>query len=388
MVTGHRPPCGGHGVNEATANLPSRLTWLRALREPALATAWTLAEWEHAVRLARRMRLLAQLAEGLDAAGLLDCIPPQPRRHLIAEQRLSRWRTSAVMWTMERVATALGDASYPRVLLKGAAYIAQGLPIGGGRLPSDLDVLVPRAYLADAQEQLSSAGWTTKWLDEHDRRYYYEWSHEVPPMKHPLLTVELDLHHNILPPVARTTVDAGKLIARSMPSKWAGWQVLDPADQLLHSAAHLFFDSEMRDRMRDLADMDGLIRHFGTEPGFMNRLPLRARELGLQEPLALASHFCVRWFGTPVPAEVIESIESMGPGRIQRAWLLPMLAKVLIPADPDDTWQPVQEVAAIVLFVRHHLRRMPLRLLVPHLWHKLGWGRSHVKVDMPEGTGA
>jgi hypothetical protein len=104
-------------------------------------------------------------------------------------------------------------------------------------------------------------------LDAHDQRYYREWSHEVPPMQHPVHAVELDLHHNILPPVARTTVDADRLLQRLRPSRWAPWSVFDPADQMLHSAAHLFLDAEPRDRVRDLVDLDGLGRHFGQHDG-------------------------------------------------------------------------------------------------------------------------
>ena len=350
---------------------PSNLAWLQALRQPELALSWPLAEWERVVRLARRLRLLARLAEGLTAANLMDRIPPRARRHLIAEQRLSRWRMAAVVWTLERVATMLEDAAYPCVLLKGAAYIGQGLPMAAGRLPSDLDILVPREHVSNAQARLVKGGWKTVELDEHDSRYYYEWSHEVPPMTHPLLALELDLHHNILPPIARTHVDADILLKCLRPSKWAPWQVLDPADQVLHSAAHLFQDSEARDRIRDLADLDGLLRHFGVAPGFMSRLPERAQALGLETPLALACHFCVNWFGTPIPAAVLKTIESIGPGRLQRAWLLPLLSSALMPTEPDDDPLLRQDLAAFALLVRYHQQRMPLRLLVPHLWHKL-----------------
>jgi len=350
---------------------PSNLAWLQALRQPELALSWPLAEWERVVRLARRLRLLARLAEGLTAANLMDRIPPRARRHLIAEQRLSRWRMAAVVWSLERVATMLEDAAYPCVLLKGAAYIGQGLPMAAGRLPSDLDILVPREHVSNAQARLVKGGWKTVELDEHDSRYYYEWSHEVPPMTHPLLALELDLHHNILPPIARTHVDADILLKCLRPSKWAPWQVLDPADQVLHSAAHLFQDSEARDRIRDLADLDGLLRHFGVAPGFMSRLPERAQALGLETPLALACHFCVNWFGTPIPANVLKTVESIGPGRLQRAWLLPLLSSALMPTEPDDDPPLRQELAAFALLVRYHRQRMPLRLLVPHLWHKL-----------------
>jgi hypothetical protein len=364
---------------------PPRLLWLQALRQPELALSWSLPEWERVVRLARRLRLLARLAEGLMAAGLIERVPPQARRHLIAEQRLSRWRMAAMLWTLERVATMLGDTPYPRILLKGAAYIGQDLPIAAGRLPSDLDILVPQAHVHDAQARLIQAGWSAMELDEHDRRYYYEWSHEVPPMTHPLLGMELDLHHNILPPVARTHVDADALLDRLRPSKWSTWQVLDPADQVLHSAAHLFFDSEMRNRIRDLVDLDGLFRHFGATPGFMSRLTERARELGLEEPLALACHFCVNWLATPIPADVLESIESSGSSRLRRAWLLPLLSAALMPTEPDDSPPLRQDIAAMVLLARYHRQRMPLRLLVPHLWHKARVNRS---ADRAKGSDA
>lgn len=362
-------------MKPASVDPPPRLAWLQALQRPERVLAWSLSEWERVVRLARRLRLLARLAQGIAQAGLMDRIPPQASRHLHSELRLSAWRMGAMVWALERVAAMLGDAPYPRVLLKGAAYVGQELPIAAGRLPSDLDILVPRRHIADAQARLALAGWQTVELDDHDRRYYHEWSHEVPPMRHAQFGMELDLHHNILPPVARTHVDADLLLAQLQPSKWPSWQVLDPADQVLHSAVHLFHDSELRDRLRDLVDLDGLFRHFGAAPGFMTRLQARAQCLGLEGPLALACHFCVNWLGTPIDAHARQAIQASGPGRLRRAWLLPLLGAVLMPTEPDDRPSLWQGAAATVLLVRHHRQRMPLRLLLPHLWHKLRVGK-------------
>lgn len=365
--------------------VPPQLAWLQALRRPELALRWSLAEWERVVRLARRLRLLARLACSLDAAGLMDSVPAPARRHLQSAQRVSHWRSSAMLWTMERVATALGDAPYPRVLLKGGAYMAQGLPIAPGRLPSDLDMLVPQAHVVDAQQRLLQAGWNEQELDEHDQRYYREWSHEVPPMSHPVLAVELDLHHNILPPVARTHVDAQLLLGQLRPSNWTDWQVLQPMDQVLHSASHLFLDSELRDRLRDLVDLDGLLRYFGEAPGFWAQLPDRARELGLSEPLALACSFTERWLGTPIPQAARAAIAAQGPGGLRRAWLLPMFEQILMPTEPDALPSFGQRFAAWLQLVRYHRQRMPLRLLLPHLWHKWRAGRL-VDGDAVEGN--
>lgn len=354
-----------------TRPVPEWATWLRALREPAIALQWSLADWERVVRLARRLRLLARLAEGLAAQGLLDSTPAPVQRHLLSAMRLSRWRTGAMVWALERVARPLQGMACPLVLLKGGAYIGQQLPIAPGRLPSDVDILVPRAHIEEATARLKEAGWVAADLDAHDQRYYHEWSHEVPPMNHPLHPVELDLHHNILPPVARTHVDADLLLARLQPSQWPAWQVLHPVDQVLHSAAHLFLDSELQDRLRDLVDLDALLRHFGADPAFWAELPARARQLGLAEPLALACHFTATWLGTPIPAAVQAEVRAQGPSPARRRWLLPLMAAVLTPTEPDARPSRRQDAAALAVLARYHRQRLPLRLLLPHLWHKM-----------------
>lgn len=351
--------------------LPPQLAFTLALREPALALSWTIAEWEQTIRTARRLRLLARLAAGLDAGGLSSQVNALPRNHLRAELQLSRWRLQSMQWAMECVDRTLDGTGYPRVLLKGAAYLAQDLPIGSGRLPADLDIMVPKAHLLDAMDRLKRDGWQDLELDEHDRRYYFEWSHEVPPMRHPIHTMELDLHHNILPPLARTHVDAGLLLARLRPSLQPGWSVLHPVDQVLHSASHLFLDSEPRERVRDIVDLDGLMRHFGVnEPGFWDELPRRGAVLGLGEPLALALHFVVRWYGTPVPAAALDIAKKGGPGWARRAWLHPLWERLLTPGDPDRCTPWMQQVAAQMVLARYHAQRLPWRLLIPHLWRK------------------
>lgn len=358
------------------------MAWLQALRQPEQTLDWTLPQWERVLRLSRRLRLLGRLAESVEAAGLTASVPAPVARHLQAELRYSRWRTRLLLWGLERLPAMMGEPPYPLVLLKGAAYVVQGLPIASGRLPSDIDILVPREHLADAQERLLAAGWAETALDDHDRRYYHEWSHEVPPMRHALHGLELDLHHNILPPVAHTRVDIALLLARLQPSPSAPWQVFHPQDQVLHSAAHLFHDSDARDRLRDLVDLDGLLRHFDALPGFWQGLPARASALGLNEPLALACHFATLWLRTPVPETVLMEIQRAGPSASRRAWLHAMLSAVLTPTEPDQGPSARQDLAALALLVRHHWRRMPLGILLPHLWHKWRTGRKVASDDV------
>jgi Uncharacterised nucleotidyltransferase len=344
---------------------PPSLDWLQALREPERACTWTLADWQRVLRLARRLRLMGRLAHGLRSAGLTHQLPVPVQRHVESEWRQARWRQTALRWTVERVGAVLAGTPYPRLLLKGAAYESLALDFSRGRLAGDLDILVPRAHLAEAQQRLIDAGWSEPRLDAHDQQYYHAYSHEVPPMTHPQHAFELDLHHNILPPVGQVKVDADVLLARAQASHWTGWQLLSPVDMVLHSAAHLFLDGEPQERLRDLVDMDGMLRCFGTRPGFWDELPARARELGLMEPLSLALHFTTRWLGLQVPAQVLVACT------VPRGPWVHLLEKVLMPIEPDALPARGQDLAALALLVRYHRRRMPLSLLVPHLWHKV-----------------
>jgi len=351
-----------------------RWPWLQALSQPEVSAGWTLAEWQVAVRQTRRLRLLARLAESIAGAGLFDSVPEPVAQILRSEQLISSYRQRLVSWAATCIARTLVDLNAPLVLLKGSAYQAQRLPISAGRLPSDLDILVPRSALAQALQALKSAGWEEAELDDHDRRYYHEWSHEVPPMRHGSHPIELDLHHNILPPLGSVTIDMQALLAECRPSEWPGWSVLSPCDQVLHSAAHLFFDSEPLERVRDLVDLDGLLRHHAAaDERFWPALAHRAEQLGLVEPLLLCCHFCNRWLATPIPAPMQGRLRSVD------AWhrLLRLLFDALLaPADLDRPRPLAQRLARTLVLWRYHLRRMPLRLLLPHLWHKVRAART------------
>jgi hypothetical protein len=351
--------------------MPLHLELVAAIRQPQRTLSWPVAVWEQQVRLARRLRLLSRLAAAVEDQDLLQAVPSQPQRHLWSELRLSRWRTDAMRWAAERIGARLADRGYPIVLLKGAAYLSQGLSISRGRLPSDLDIMVPRDAMRDAQDCLRLDGWQEMELDAHDLRYYSEWSHEAPPMRHPAHRMELDLHHNILPPLGRPHVQAEVLFRRIQSAPWTGWSVLSPADQFLHAAAHLFCDSVFRDRLRDLVDLDGLARELVAGEQAWADVVARAQELGLAEQCALACHFLTLWFDTPLPdVPVSDALESSLARLTGRRPLLKLLSSALTPMAPDEEPGLRERVVDQVLLARYHLHRLPLRLLIPHLIHK------------------
>jgi hypothetical protein len=350
------------------------LSWLVALRRPEEVLGWSLEQWDHRVRLARRLRLLGRLAEAVLGAGLSSRLPEPVANALVGGSRLARMRSQALSWCRDEVARALDGLDAPLVLLKGAAYMAQRLPNALGRLPSDLDILVPARALPQARARLLAAGWTEVDLDDHDQRYYREWSHELPPMRHPMHAIELDVHHNILPPVARDRVDGEVLIEAAFAldvSLAASWWVLSKEDQVLHCAAHLFHDSEHRDRLRDLIDLEVLLgAHGADDPEFAARLVGRARRLGLEDALALGVTLLREGLGATLDP-VLDGMAREALSHRHLAFLCGRFATVLAPLDPDAEpgWQ--LRASEALLLARHHWRRMPLPLLLKHSWHKL-----------------
>ena len=206
----------------------------------------------------------------LDRLGLLGEVPAAPRAHLAAAQLLARAQAEAVRREIGYIERALAATGAPIVLLKGAAYLLAGHQIAHGRIFSDIDILVPRAALPEVEAALMLRGWVSEKTTPYDQRYYRRWMHELPPMRHMTRRTVLDVHHAILPVTARLKPDSARLLAASLPL--AGeprLRVLAPVDMVLHSATHLFCNEDVGNGLRDLVDLDGLLRAFRGGAGFL-----------------------------------------------------------------------------------------------------------------------
>ena len=338
-----------------------------ALRDPRALPERTLRQWEDLIRQARSANLLARLAVLLEDHGLLPQVPEAPRAHLQAAIVVSRAQVEAVRREVAYVSKALARTGVDVVLLKGAAYLFAELPAGRGRLFSDVDILVPEAAIPEVEAALMLHGWATTHHDPYDQRYYRQWMHELPPMQHVVRQTVLDVHHAIVPTTARLKPASAKLLAASRPlAEGSGLRVLAPPDMVLHSAAHLFLNEDLGSGLRDLADLDSLLRQFGPRAAFWERLTARARELDLARPLYYALRYAVRILAAPVPAQALSASEAARPP----AWLRPVMDALYLRAlrpdhsCADDRFTPL---ARRLLYVRAHWLRMPPLMLARHL---------------------
>src|SRR5262249_36704643 len=271
------------------------------LSNPRNLTSLTLKEWDVVIQQGRKAAMLAKIHALLDESKLLHLIPSAPKAHLEAAHVVASDQERVIRWEVYCVQRALARVAPNFVLLKGAAYILSKLPIARGRIQSDVDVLVPKSELIAAEAALLANGWKHVKLEKYDQRYYRNWSHELPPLYHSERGTIIDVHHNILPETGRLHPDPNKLLERAEPINGSACRRLCPVDMILHSAAHLFQDGDFHQGVRELADVDGLLRFFGAQRGFWEDLLQRAPEMNLHRPLFYALRYSGRFLQTPIP---------------------------------------------------------------------------------------
>lgn len=343
---------------------------------------WSPGQWESVLGQARQSGLLGRLGMLYRDRNWLDAVPASPRHHLESGVTLVERQQHEVQWEVHNLRKTLMGLDAPVVLLKGSAYLMASLPPARGRLFSDVDVMVPHAQLQAAEAALFGGGWVSDERDAYNQRYYRQWMHEIPPLRHVLRGSVIDLHHTIAPPTSRFKVDARRLFETLVPlSGCEGLYVLAPADMVLHSAVHLFQEGEFDRGLRDLLDLLDLIKHFEQGAAFWPELVDRARDLGLQLPLSHALRHLKRLFGYTPPESVMGDIEGLRPPALQRAMLDWALQKALKPVHPSCD-SAGSGLARWLLYVRSHALRMPVHLLMPHLVRK-AWMRRFPPTDEP-----
>ena len=342
------------------------------ISEPEQIRGFSLSQWDDLLRLARASNLLSRLAESIHSHDLDDLVPKQPYRHIISATILSNHQRQAIAWELNHLAHALADLDIPLILLKGAAYVHADLPVARGRLFGDIDLLVPRASIARVEGKLMLHGWASDESDTYNQRYYREWMHELPPMVHRNRGTMIDVHHTILPLTAHPDLPIEEMIQDAwFPCEASPFRVLSPIDMIVHSATHLFYEGELKNGLRDLFDLDSLLRHFSAgDPAFWDSLVQRAISLDLARPVSYAFRYCQRILSTPIPESAHRAIGNHTSNNILARGLLDACyAKALRPDHPlaSDSWTPL---ARFMLYIRGHALRMPFHLLVRHLSRK------------------
>lgn len=342
----------------------------QAIKSPQSVAEFSPKMWDLFIRQARAADLLARMGFILQDNKVWETIPEKPRTHIQIAQAIADKHQLAVRWEVRCICEALAKLPIPIVLLKGAAYVISGHPTGRGRLFSDVDILVPRELLNAVEAALMLHGWASAVQDKYDQHYYRTWMHELPPMQHVKRQNVIDVHHTILPETGDARPDPEKLFAKALPiAGSAQLKTLSPVDMFLHSATHLFHEGELTHGLRDLVDLDCLLRHLGNDAAFWEEIVERASELGLHRSLYYAVRYTQAKLGTPIPGKAQASINTLGPNPAVLFIMDTLYFSALRPYH-SSCRNMLTTPSLWLLYIRGHWLRMPPWLLVGHLLRK------------------
>ncbi|HYI47287.1 MAG TPA: nucleotidyltransferase family protein [Allosphingosinicella sp.] len=324
---------------------------VRALRDPSSVGD---CDWPGLISAARAEQLIGSLAFRMQGQKL----PARVEAVFEAARRDAAHARTQALWEAEMARRALAPLGVPVILMKGTAFHAANYDACIGRGVGDLDIMVPRPSLDAVEAALLDAGWERmKEADGYDDVYYRRWMHELPPLIHRTRDRMIDVHHTILPLTARPTPDAGALIADSVALE-NGLRILSPADIVVHAAAHLFADGDLAGGLRNLWDVDRLLREFAAaDPEFWAKLDARAAHHQLKRAVRRGVRLAGDLYGTPAPS----------------GWRGGSLADPLFKARllARNGWgQEKRKLLRFAFYLRSHLLRMPPLMLARHLWTK------------------
>jgi hypothetical protein len=185
-------------------------------------------------------------------------------------------------------------------------------------------------------------------------------------MRRPGHALEIDLHHTITPVTSRLQPNKDLLSGGTRNIEGERFRVLHPVDQVIHAAVHLFQDSELADRLRDLVDFDGLVReHLRTDDAWAEFLG-RTVAHGMERPVWYALRYGREWFGTPIP----KSASLPAPSAFHAAsvdWIVTRCMPPRLTGRPEPIGRRFARAAGTV---RYHWLRMPPALLARHVVQK------------------
>lgn len=327
-------------------------------------SSFTLAQWDLVIPQARAAGLLGRLAASAMQGPAQLSIPTRVWHALEAALVLASRQAVNVQEALRQLDAALYKLDTPVIVLKGAAYIASDSPAAAGRLMSDIDILVEKQSIHEVESALMLAGWLSSKLDAYDQRYYRQWMHEIPPMQHMRRGTTLDVHHNLLPETARTRTRPDLIMTSAV--RLPGMSCLHvPAelDMILHSATHLMHEGEWHHGLRDLSDLYTLILAASRKrSNFWSDLENRARELSIERPISLALLQLERVFGLETPSWAVNKRLADG--------VLHEIVTSGVYSFHSSCHSGLTFLSELALYVRSHWLRMPLYLLIPHLFYK------------------
>lgn len=339
----------------------------------------TPSQWTEFLQQARQHGLSARFYYLLQAKGLLPHVPPQVVQHGLSGARYAQKQQHGLYLELQQLEPLFVAAGVPCLLLKGAAYRAQALPVSYGRLFADIDLLVPAGQLRLVRDKLFFFGFLEAQLSDYDRSYYLNWSHQNPPLQHYQRGTVIDLHHHIYPTASAKQIDISSLFEHAQPIAGSAFTLPTAAHLFIHAAVHLFYQEETHKLVKDIIDLNDLLLQVQHEQQLQFMLQ-QAELMAVQSAVVNACQVLAELFDN---AGARQSVASAGNCKPQ-PWVCYLLLTMLR-RDDIAAW-----FARQLWFVRGHSLKMRWQILLYHTLAKpvsslRNWLKQALQIGVKRG---
>jgi hypothetical protein len=270
-------------------------------------------DWPRVVHLARRHAvaplLFWRIWELEKDTGAGSLVPPEVTVGLQTDFYASGARQLLAEQQSARVIESLAEVGISALVLKGAAT---GLfyPDPATRMYGDLDLLVPRARLAEAERVLRRLGFSTNYSSAWWLRHF----HHLPIMATPDDAFAVELHWRVDDADGVGRLPAEELWSRAVPWLLGGQPVLrlDPIDAILHLCRHAAVQHRAQQGLRPLCDLAHVTAGWSGDD--WSGLVERARSHGLTRAVYLMLELVTEALGPVVPEEALTTLRPSGSG--------------------------------------------------------------------------
>ncbi|WP_414828092.1 nucleotidyltransferase family protein [Alteromonas sp. H39] len=338
--------------------------FIAILINPTLGKSFSLAQWRDAILFFRHAKLLATLYYRIVECDvdLYQSLPEKVRRHLYSAWVYAARQKLQTDYEVRQLTTLLNASDVKPIFLKGAAYAAEGLNASNGRVMSDLDILVARDQLAEAEKAFVDDHWQVKPLSDYDEKYYREFAHEIPPLFNPITETTVDLHHNLYLPISGRAPKIELFLARTRETA-TDITVFEAEAMVLHSCIHLILNEDFSGALRDLFDIHLLCEEFDSAE-FHTSLFELAKSAGLLLELYYCLALRAHVFKHRSP--LLSKLEALSvTKKLTTRFTLVLLKQAIVPAHfTTETWK--RRLSRFAIYIRGHYLKMPLRRLSVH----------------------
>lgn len=337
---------------------------------PTIVRSYNELQWQNIIRVLRSEDLLGSFYYLLAHSQLIDFVPQFALKHLVSAKLYADRQSHQIKNEAHDLHRLLKKISVEPIFLKGAAYVLSEDNNYLGRVMSDIDILVKKEELEHVEAVLRENDWTIKQLDNYDEQYYRKWAHEIPPYTHIYRGTTLDVHHTLLPPITGHIISKAILFNQINQTTNSEF-VLSDELKALHSIIHLFFNEDFERSFRNLLDIHSLLNELENRQS-LEKFYLLSIELGFSKEIYYTIKLR-KFIFNRVPST--HEMQIMNDLTFINAITSDLFTRLVLyrsfMPSHDLVNRPSIRFAKFLMYLRGHLLKMPLRILIPHFIIKM-----------------